>query len=131
LGLSSLGSFEAHETWLTHPRRAQETQKYAVISIAVSWRYHGTQRVSSKKAMSNTTQQEYLKSAKDALGVTWDELAELSGINPRALKTYRMPDTSQDYRQLPSLARAAIDRLVVRRKKKVKVIDLHGTHCVP
>ncbi|MGA7816696.1 hypothetical protein [Caballeronia sp.] len=73
--------------------------------------------------MSNTTQQEYLKSAKDALGVTWDALAELSGINPRALKTYRMPDTSQDYRQLPALARAAIDRLVSRRKKKVQMID--------
>ena len=73
--------------------------------------------------MLNTTQQEYLKAAKDALGVTWDELAELSGINPRALKTYRMPDTSQDYRQLPALARAAIDRLVSRRKKKVQTID--------
>lgn len=73
--------------------------------------------------MSNTTQQECLKSAKDALGVTWDELAKLSGINPRALKTYRMPDTSQDYRQLPALARAAIDRLVVKPKKKVQVID--------
>lgn len=73
--------------------------------------------------MSNTTQQEYLKAAKDALGVTWDELAELSGINPRALKTYRMPDTSKDFRQLPALARAAIDRLVSRRKKKVQMID--------
>jgi len=103
--------------------RVKELARKAVISIAVGGRYHGTQRVSSKKAMLNTTQQEYLKAAKDALGVTWDELAELSGINPRALKTYRMPDTSQDYRQLPALARAAIDRLVSRRKKKVQTIN--------
>jgi hypothetical protein len=123
LGQSSLESFEAHETWLVNPFRSQETWEYAVISIAASGRYHGTQCVLPKKAMSNTTQQEYLKSAKDALGVTWDELAKLSGINPRALKTYRMPGTSQDYRQLPALARAAIDRLVVKPKKKVQVID--------
>jgi hypothetical protein len=72
--------------------------------------------------MSNTTQQEFLKSAKDALGVTWDELAESSGINPRALKTYRMPDTSKDYRPLPALARAAVDRLVSGHKTKGKII---------
>jgi hypothetical protein len=71
-----------------------------------------------KKAMWNTTQQEFLKSAKDALGVTWDELAESAGINPRALKTYRMPDTSKDFRSLPALARAAVDRLVSGHKTR-------------
>jgi hypothetical protein len=75
-------------------------------------RYHGTQRVSNLKVMSDTTQQEFLKDAKAQLGVTWDELAVASGINPRALKTYRMPDESKDYRTLPDLARAAIVRLL-------------------
>jgi len=78
-------------------------------------RYHGTQRVSNLKAMSDTTQQDFLKDAKAQLGVTWDELAVASGINPRALKTYRMPDESKDYRALPDLARAAIVRLLEDR----------------
>jgi hypothetical protein len=71
--------------------------------------------------MSNPTQQEFLKSAKDALGVTWDELAESAGVNPRALKTYRMPDTSKDHRPLPALARAAVDRLLSSHKTKGKI----------
>lgn len=58
------------------------------------------------------SQQEYLRSAKATLGVSWDGLARLAGINPRALKTYRLPDTSRDFRHLPSLARQAIDALV-------------------
>jgi hypothetical protein len=66
--------------------------------------------------MSDTTQQDFLKDAKAQLGVTWDELAVASGINPRALKTYRMPDESKDYRALPDLARAAIVRLLEDRR---------------
>lgn len=42
--------------------------------------------------MQDTTQQEFLRAAKEQLDVTWDELATASGINPRAMKTYRMPD---------------------------------------
>ncbi|MDN7466235.1 hypothetical protein [Burkholderia gladioli] len=53
-----------------------------------------------------------MKTAKDQLGMTWDELAMASGINPRALKTYRMPHTSKDFRPLPDLARAAVARLL-------------------
>ncbi|PNE59799.1 hypothetical protein A8H39_01235 [Paraburkholderia fungorum] len=66
--------------------------------------------------MSDTTQQDFLKDAKAQLGLTWDELAVASGINPRALKTYRMPDESKDYRALPDLARAAIVRLLEDRR---------------
>ncbi|MFL9921577.1 hypothetical protein PQR75_40745 [Paraburkholderia fungorum] len=66
--------------------------------------------------MSDTSQQDFLKDAKAQLGVTWDELAVASGINPRALKTYRMPDESKDYRALPDLARAAIVRLLEDRR---------------
>jgi hypothetical protein len=84
-------------------------------------RYDGTHRVSSLKSMSNPSQQDFLKAAKDQLGMTWDELATASGINPRALKTYRMPDTSKDFRPLPDLARAAVARLVNTPAKQRKV----------
>ncbi|KVV40982.1 hypothetical protein WT83_27815 [Burkholderia territorii] len=62
--------------------------------------------------MSNPNQQDFLKAVKEQLGLTWDELATASGINPRALKTYRMPETSKDFRPLPDLARAALAQLV-------------------
>jgi len=66
--------------------------------------------------MSDTpNQQDFLRAAKDQLGVTWDELATASGINPRAMKTYRMPETSKDYRVLPDLAYASILRLLEDR----------------
>lgn len=55
--------------------------------------------------MTEQSQQEYLKAAKAALDVEWDALADMAGIKPRALKTYRMPATSKDHRALPDLAR--------------------------
>lgn len=58
------------------------------------------------------TQKDYLNTAKKKLSMTWDELAETSGIHPRALKTYRMPDTSKNYRTMPALAKEAIERLL-------------------
>jgi hypothetical protein len=71
--------------------------------------------------MTEQTQQEYLKAAKATLGVEWDTLAGLAGINPRALKTYRMPDSSKDHRSLPSLAKSAIDRVLsVHQEKQQK-----------
>jgi hypothetical protein len=45
--------------------------------------------------MEENEQQAFLRQAKEALGLTWDDLARASGIAPRALKTYRMPVTSQ------------------------------------
>ncbi|WP_143066191.1 hypothetical protein [Burkholderia cepacia] len=70
--------------------------------------------------MSNSDQQSFLKAAKEQLGLTWDELAQASGINARALKTYRMPETSKDYRPLPELARAAVVRLLEVPKRSQK-----------
>lgn len=58
------------------------------------------------------SQQEFLQQAKVALGVTWDEFAERSGINARALKNYRLPDDSQNHRAMPSLAFQAVDRML-------------------
>lgn len=63
-------------------------------------------------------QQEFLQAAKAELGLTWDELAEQSGIAPRALKNYRMPDDSQNHRGMPSLARRAVQQLLDAHAKK-------------
>lgn len=70
--------------------------------------------------MAELGQQEYLKAAKATLGLTWDDFALKAGINPRALKTYRMPGTSKDFRTMPSLARSAIDRLLADHQKKTR-----------
>ena len=38
------------------------------------------------------SQQLFLEAAKAELGMIWDALAVAAGIEPRALKNYRMPD---------------------------------------
>ncbi|MBU9630729.1 helix-turn-helix domain-containing protein [Burkholderia multivorans] len=76
---------------------------------------HSPHRVPPVKVVSfvsSISQQEFLRFAKATLGMTWDQLAAAAEINARALKTYRMPDTSKDFRPLPMLARAAIEKLL-------------------
>lgn len=70
--------------------------------------------------MTEQSQQDYLKAAKATLDVEWDVLAEMAGIKPRALKTYRMPDSSNDHRALPDLARRAIDGLLADHQEKIQ-----------
>ena len=66
-------------------------------------------------------QKDYLQAAKTALGAkTWDELAEMAGAAPRALKTYRMPEDSKDYRAMPGPVRKVIEMLLDDAKKKAK-----------
>ena len=62
-------------------------------------------------------QQSFLHAAKAELGMTWDALAVAAGIEPRALKNYRMPDGSQNHRTMPRLARRAIEQLLVTQQK--------------
>ena len=64
------------------------------------------------------SQQPYLQAAKAKLGMTWDALAVAAGIEPRALKNYRMPDGSQNHRGMPKLARRAIEQLLLAHEKK-------------
>lgn len=66
------------------------------------------------------TQQDFLQEVKAAMGMTWDELAEASGIKARALKTYRMPDSSKDHRTLPDLARRSLTQLRDARRPSNK-----------
>lgn len=58
------------------------------------------------------SQQFFLHAAKAELGMTWDALAVAAGIEPRALKNYRMPDRSQNHRRMPNLARRAVEQLL-------------------
>lgn len=65
----------------------------------------------------SSTQKEYLLGIKSALEarigrLTWDELASNAKIEPRALKAYRMPESSADYRTMPALARQALEALL-------------------
>jgi hypothetical protein len=64
-------------------------------------------------------QKEYLARVKQTLElrvgrITWDELAVQAKIEPRALKAYRMPLTSADYRAMPALARQALESLLAQ-----------------
>ena len=63
------------------------------------------------------SQQFFLQAAKAALGMTWDALAVAAGIEPRALKNYRMPDGSQNHRGMLKLARRAIEPLLLAHEK--------------
>ncbi len=95
--------------------RVKLTRRTAPRGSTPDIRYDSTPRVPNLNAMSTLNQQDFLKAAKDQLGITWDELAAASDISPRALKTYRMPDSSKDFRPLPKLARAAIEKLLNER----------------
>lgn len=55
--------------------------------------------------------------------ITWELLAEMAGIEPRTLKTYRMPESSADYRQMPQLAKQALERLLTQ--PKAASVDVH------
>lgn len=48
---------------------------------------------------------------------TWDEIAALAGVEPRALKTYRMPASSTNYRQMPAVVRQAFESLLTQPVK--------------
>jgi len=75
--------------------------------------------------MTTESQKDFLSRIKKALEarhekrVTWDELAEMAGIEPRTLKTYRMPEGSADYRQMPTLARQALEHLMAQPRASV------------
>lgn len=64
------------------------------------------------------SQQEFLREAKATTGLTWDALAVQAGIEPRALKNYRMPDGSQNHRGMPKLARRALEQLLSEYEKR-------------
>lgn len=67
------------------------------------------------------SQQELLYAAKAELGLDWDSLALRAGIKPRALKSYRLPPSSNGARAMPDLARAAIEDMLRNSAKQPEV----------
>lgn len=64
-----------------------------------------------------SSQKAYLQATKQALGAcTWDQLAEMAGVAPRALKTYRMPEKSQDYRVIPGPVKKVLEMLIEAKR---------------
>lgn len=62
-------------------------------------------------------QKAFLASAKASLSrrgqrLTWDQFAIRLGVEPRAMKTYRMPQNSSDFRTMPKLLVEKIEALV-------------------
>ncbi len=58
------------------------------------------------------SQQELLRKAKDEFDVTWDELAKLLGIAPRAMKAYILPNSSKQFRQMNKFAYSAVENVL-------------------
>lgn len=64
-----------------------------------------------------SSQKSWLTAAKRTLAktvpsLTWDEFARMAGSDPRAFKTYRMPEDSADYRTMPEATGMVIEKLL-------------------
>ena len=59
-----------------------------------------------------TPQQEFLRQAMEALGMTRDAFAKRFTVPRRTLDKWLLPDTSNDYRPLPDMARAYINEVL-------------------
>lgn len=46
--------------------------------------------------------------------LTWDDFARLAEIDPRAFKTYRMPERSENYRTMPDHIHLRVEKLLER-----------------
>lgn len=73
--------------------------------------------------MTEPTQQELLQALKDALGATWDDVAEKTGITPRALKSYRLPVSSKGFRGMDKFVREAVEKAFAQAQKKFEKIS--------
>lgn len=73
-------------------------------------------------------QKTFLAAAKAALAprgkkLTWDQFAARLGVEPRAMKTYRMPADSSDYRTMPKLLVEKIEALVREVSEPEELVD--------
>lgn len=81
-------------------------------------------------ASKTETQKQFLARIKRSLEVrfgslTWDELARQAGIEPRALKTYRLPEEADDFCLIPPVVHQALEFLVahpIRTSQPVSAI---------
>ena len=62
-------------------------------------------------------QQEFLRQAMESLGMTRDAFAKRFTVPRRTLDKWLWPDTANDYRPLPDMARAYISEVIAERSK--------------
>lgn len=48
----------------------------------------------------------------------------MAGVDPRAFKTYRMPEDSTDYRTMPPIVRGAIEKMILRESGAISATDV-------
>lgn len=64
--------------------------------------------------------------------LTWDQFAALVEVEPRTLKTYRMPDSSPNYRVMPKFVRGKIEELVQAAEQPAPAaVNAEGTETTP
>ena len=68
------------------------------------------------------SQQDLLFALKNALGVTWVEVAARTGIAPRTLKSYRLPDSSNGYRGMDRFVRSAVEKAYTQAQRQLKKV---------
>lgn len=62
-------------------------------------------------------QQEFLRQAMESLGLTRDGFAKRFTVPRRTLDKWLLPDTSNDFRALPDMARAYISEVLAKNAK--------------
>lgn len=70
--------------------------------------------------MTEQSQQELLQALKNALGGTWDDVAERTEIAARTLKSYRLPPSSKGYRGMDKFVRKAVEDALFDATQKGK-----------
>ena len=70
--------------------------------------------------MEDLSQQELLKALKDATNSTWSGVSELTGIVPRTLKSYLLPQTSKGRRGMDKFVRKAVEKALSQALNKIK-----------
>ena len=70
--------------------------------------------------MKDLSQQELLQELKGAMGTTRNGVSERTGIAPRTLKSYLLPDDSKGRRGMDKFVREAVEKALLQEQKKVK-----------
>lgn len=70
--------------------------------------------------MKDLSQQELLQELKGVMGTTWNGVSERTGIAPRTLKSYLLPDDSKGRRGMDKFVREAVGKALLQEQKKIK-----------
>lgn len=70
--------------------------------------------------MTERSQQDLLQDLKEAIGGTWDEVADRTQITARTLKSYRLPPSSKGYRGMDKFVRKAVEDTLSKVLKQRK-----------